>query len=227
MGKHVVTFTTAKLKEKYIFTYSALFWLFMFGSVAGFVIEGIFCILKKGYWENHTATVWGPFCIIYGIGAVVVYLLSVLVRNKKISIQIIIYSVAGALVEYISSLFQEACFGSISWNYSKHFMNIGGRVSLQMALLWGVLGVLFVHYVFPAVSKLLKNMNSKRWKLSCIVGTVFMVVNLLVTCAAVYRWSERQNSNEIATTVIEQRIDDAFNDEVMTMLFPNMVFRGE
>lgn len=108
--------------------YSTLFWLFMLGSVVGFILEGLWCILLQGHWEHHSATVWGPFCIIYGIGAVAVYLLSVVLKNQNLLVQFAAFTVSGAAVEYFGSLFQELCFGSVSWDYSEHILNLGGRV---------------------------------------------------------------------------------------------------
>ena len=120
--------------------YATLFWLFMFGSVAGFVLEGLWCVLTDGRWESHTATVWGPFCIIYGIGAVAVYLLSGLLKGRSLPVQFAAFTLSGAAVEFFGSLFQELCFGSVSWDYSAHLLNLGGRVSLKMALMWGAMG---------------------------------------------------------------------------------------
>lgn len=48
--------------------YASLFWVFMAGSVLGFIVEGLWCVLRKGAWENHVATVWGPLCLVYGVG---------------------------------------------------------------------------------------------------------------------------------------------------------------
>lgn len=124
----------------YPIRYSTLFWLFMLGSVAGFVLEGLWCVLCKGHWEHHSATVWGPFCLIYGIGAVAVYLLSVVLKSKNLLVQFGVFTVYGAAVEYFGSLFQELCFGSVSWDYSEHMLNLGGRVSLKMAFMWGGAG---------------------------------------------------------------------------------------
>ena len=50
------------------------------------------------------------------------------------------FTVSGAAVEYFGSLFQELCFGSVSWDYSDHMLNLGGRVSLKMAFMWGGAG---------------------------------------------------------------------------------------
>ena len=142
-------------------TYRSLFWLFLFGSVAGFILEGLWCVLRKGTWESHSATVWGPFCIIYGFGAVAVYLIASGLKQKNLPMQFTLFSITGALVEYFGSMFQELVFGSTSWDYSSHFMNIGGRVSLKMTLIWGILGIAFVRFVFPTLVRLLGKMEGR------------------------------------------------------------------
>lgn len=55
-------------------TYENMFWLFMIGSVLGVILEGIWCLIRAGHWETHVVSMWGPFCIIYGFGAVGLYL---------------------------------------------------------------------------------------------------------------------------------------------------------
>lgn len=216
-------------KQKYIsykIRYSTLFWLLMLGSVVGFVLEGLWCILLQGHWEHHSATVWGPFCIIYGIGAVAVYLLSVILKKQNIITQFIVFTVSGAAVEYFGSLFQELCFGSVSWDYSEHVLNLGGRVSLKMALMWGVLGILFMRFVFPLITRIFEKMKGTGWRIACVGMTVFMAVNLLVTSAAVTRWRTRMEGAETSNPVI-QWLDHTYDNEAMERLFPNMQFTAE
>lgn len=203
--------------------YSTLFWLFIIGSIAGYVLEGLWCILTKGHWEHHSATVWGPFCIIYGVGAVAVYLFSTFLKDKNLLIRLAVFTISGATVEYLGSVFQELCLGSISWNYSEHIFNLGGRVSLKMALLWGVLGILFMQFLFPPINRLFEKMKGKGWKIACMVTTVFMTVNLLVTAAAVIRWRTRVEAPETADPAV-QWLDNTYNDQTMEKLFPNMQF---
>lgn len=204
--------------------YQMLFWLFMLGSVAGFLVEGVCHIFKAGCWENHSAVVWGPFCIIYGIGAVAVYILSCCLSTRGCFQSFLAFTLSGAVIEYVASLFQEMCFGSTSWDYSDHFMNIGGRVSLQMALFWGVLGMLFMKIFFPLINRLLCKMRGKGLTLACKVLSIFMAVNLIVTVAALSRWQQRQN-DVAASSVIEAVLDHYFSDKVMMKLYPNMVFQ--
>ena len=54
-------------------TYDKLFWLFMAGSLMGVLIEGLFCLIRKGQWESHVVTVFGPFNALYGAGAVLFF----------------------------------------------------------------------------------------------------------------------------------------------------------
>ena len=206
------------------FTYSALFWLFLFGSIAGFLFEGVWCVFRKGHWENHSALVWGPFCIVYGIGAVAVYLLSGCLDKKNWPLQFLAFSLSGGMVEYFTGLFQELVFGSVSWDYSKHWLNIGGRVSLKMALLWGVLGILFVHFIYPHLRRLLNKIRGQTVKITCVILTIFMAVNILVSSAAVLRWRERTN-NMPPSNQTEELLDRFYEDETMETIYPNMRFQ--
>lgn len=217
---------TASVKQSDVhdkMRYSTLFWLFIFGSVVGFVLEGLWCILLKGHWEHHSATVWGPFCIIYGIGAVAVYLLSAVLKNQNLLMQFAAFTLSGAAVEYFGSLFQELCFGSVSWDYSGQVLNLGGRASLKMALIWGALGVLFMRFAFPFINRFFDKMRGNGWRIACVAMTVFMAVNLLVTSAAVTRWRARMAGEEADNPVI-QWLDDTYDDQTMSRLFPNMQF---
>lgn len=206
--------------------YASLFWLFLIGSIVGFVLEGLWCIVLKGHWESHTATVWGPFCVIYGVGAVAVYLLSILLRGRHPVQQFLAFSASGAAVEYFGSLFQELCFGTFSWDYSEDFLNLGGRVSLQTALVWGTLGLLFVWVAFPGIQRLLQRMQGRIWKIACALLTIFLVIDLLVTFAALVRWRSRESGAETAANPVVHWIDASFGDEAMAVRFPNMRFCG-
>lgn len=181
----------------------------------------------EGHWENHSATVWGPFCIIYGIGAAAVSLLSILLKGRVLPVRFLAFSAAGAAAEYFASLFQELCFGSVSWDYSGHFLNLGGRVSLKMSLIWGVLGIAFARLIFPLLTRLFAKMQGKGWRTASTILTVFMAVDLAVTAAAVARWRSRITDGSPSDSKVIQFLDTAYDDETMSRLFPNMNFCRE
>ena len=204
---------------------SDMLWLFVGGSVIGFILEGLWHILRVGTWESHTATVWGPFCLIYGIATALLYTLSSKIGQRSLPVEFLIYGAMGSAIEYLGSLFQEKIFGFSSWDYSDHFLNIGGRVSLWMTILWGALGVLFAQFIFPLFEKVLHKMKGKVWDIAAVSVTVFMSANLIFTAMTVLRWSERQEGLP-ASNVWEEYADEKYNNERMQEIFPNWSVSG-
>ncbi len=203
-----------------------LLWLFVGGSVIGFILEGLWHILRTGSWESHTATVWGPFCLIYGIATALLYILSDCLDRFNIPIQFLIYGAIGSLIEYFGSLFQELIFGFSSWDYSDHFLNIEGRVSIWMTLLWGALGTLFAKLIFPHFRRVLHKMRGKSWDIAAIAVAIFMAVNLFFTAMTVLRWSERQKDFP-ASNIWEEYADARYGDDKMQNIFPNWTSSDE
>lgn len=203
--------------------YSDIFWIIFLGSILGFILEGIWSMLKSGQWENHSATVWGPFCLVYGIGAVVIYLLAAWMDGKNVLIQYVVYAIAGSAVEYLISLFQEITFGSKSWDYSGYVMNFGGRVRLQLTLIWGVLGLAFVYFAYHPLQKLFAKYDGKSNRILVSIFTIFMVVNLAVSALAVWRWAERRSGIEPRNR-LEVILDERFDDNRMEKIYSNMEF---
>lgn len=204
-------------------SYPTLFWLFIAGSLLGFVMEGVWHMLRTGVWGKRVATVWGPFCIIYGVGAVVMYLLALRVKDAPVVRQFLAFALAGSAVEYVSSVLQEAVFGTMSWNYSNHALNLGGRISLKMTLIWGVAGLALMYLILPALMGVITRLNLNGRTALCCVMTVFMALNLFLTGCALLRWDARTQGQD-ARNALEQAIDSRWDDAWMQDRFPNMVF---
>ena len=204
--------------------YEELFWVFFFGSILGFVIEGIWHIILTGEWVDHSATVVGPFCTVYGVGAVAAFLVARILPRRAVGLQFVAFALAGGTVEYFTSLFQERTFGSVSWDYSSHTLNVGGRVSAQMAILWGFLGMVFVGLIYPTLKKLLCRMHSRRWHIFCVACSVFMAFNLFVSASAILRWKERKQDLP-PSSQWETYLDNTYPNARMEYVYSDMHFR--
>ncbi|WP_238483810.1 putative ABC transporter permease [Anaerosporobacter faecicola] len=207
-------------------TYQNMFYLFMIANVVGVILEGIWTIYKFGRWETHTITVWGPFCLIYGAGAVTFYVGSTLFRKKNIVLQFLLYACIANTVEYISAWVIEDGLGLRAWTYKKHFMNLQGRISLQMTIIWGVIGILFSKALVPQIDRLFKKLQGKIWKYVCIGLTIFMVINLSMTTLCLIRWSDR-HKGKAATNQLERYLDTNYDDERMKNTFCEWWFIDE
>ena len=204
--------------------YPVMFWLFFFGSLLGFVLEGLWQILKKGYWENHSSTILGPFCIIYGAAAMLLYVASKYLAEKNTPLLFFLFALLGASLEFLASLFQETVFGSTSWNYENHPFNIGGRVSLFMTFLWGFLGIFFIKLCFPLFNRIFRKMTGPVWNFICGMLSLFMIFNLAVTSAAVLRFGERMTHGSPPSNKIEEFFDENYDNGTMNEIFTNMCF---
>lgn len=204
--------------------FPTLFWLFVAGSLIGFVMEGVWHWLHHGTWGFRVATLWGPFCVIYGVGAVAMYLLALAVEQKRPLHQFAAFALVGSAVEYLSSVFQESVFGTVSWDYSHHAINLGGRISLQMTLIWGVIGMVLMYGILPLLLRSFNRMHLGSRTALCRMAAAFMCVNLLWTSVALLRWQERARFDRPASNAVEAYMDRRWPDERMQERFPNMVF---
>lgn len=92
----------------------------------------------------------GPFCPIYGFGAVIMILLLEKLPNN-ILIVFIVSTVLLTIWEYIASVLLEKIFKTKYWDYSNMKFNIGGRVCLKNSIYWGILGIIFSFLIHPCI----------------------------------------------------------------------------
>lgn len=206
-----------------------LFWMFLLGSILGFVLEGLWSLVYWGKWARHAGVVWGPFCQIYGLGLVAMYIAVSMMPMRSMPLwkillsQFMVCAVAGSLVEYLVSLFQEIGFGSISWDYSDQKWNIGGRISVGMTFVWGAAGLVCIYGICPLMRRCIKKIQGHGGYVVTWAMIVFMCINLAVSAAAIGRWHERSESIPPRTS-LGTMLDEKFDDERMENLFPNMQF---
>lgn len=199
-------------------TFSKLFWLFMFGNVLGVIVEGVWCKLRHGKWETHTVAIWGPFNIVYGIGIPVFYVGSILFEGFQWLSKFAIFALLGSFVEYLCGIVIRIGLRMKAWDYSKHFLNIQGLISLRMVLLWGVVGSGFHLLLFEPLKKLLFLMNGVLFDMVRVGLTVFMAVNLSLTAACIIRWANR-HKGKLPSNRLTKWIDRTYPDSKMQKKF--------
>ena len=205
--------------------FTKLFWLFMIGNVAGFLMETFWAFFIQRRVELRVGLVWGPFIPVYGFGAVIMTLL--LYRfYKKRDLVTFAAAVVGAAFEYFCSLFQELAFGTVSWEYSGTTANIGGRTNLMYALIWGVLGLLWVKDLYPRVSRLIEKIPKKIGSPLTVILCVFMIADMFVSGTAVIRRGQRMKGIP-ANGGYEMWLDKHFDDKYLDFVYPNMIYVDE
>ncbi len=194
------------------------------GSFAGVIIELLWCLVNKGYFESRSGLVYGPFNLLYGAGAVVLTVFLYRFRNRGSSISFLGGMLVGSVVEYVCSWAQEAAFGTRSWDYSSQPFNLNGRICLLYSIFWGVLGVLWIKHIYPVMAKLILKIPNVWGKAVTWVLLVFFVFDSFMTVGALTRWSRRTEGIEPYSAVGEF-FDERFPDDRMKKIFANMEFQ--
>lgn len=198
-------------------TYEKAFWLFICASIAGVIIEGLFCLFSKGRWESHVVSVFGAFNTLYGAGAVIFYTGSALMQRHHVLIRTAVLTAAATLLELISGIILRDRLGMEAWDYHSNFMNYRGLICLSFTLSWGAAALLFSIFSHR-IDLLLCRLKGPAWRISCILMSIFMALNILLTSAVIARWSSR-HYGYAAENAVSRIIDRAAPDEWMSSRF--------
>lgn len=193
--------------------------LFFVGAFAGDIIEMVFCRITMGYWMSRSSVVWGPFSIVWGFAIVVATSLLYNCRNRSSTFIFAMGTVLGGVYEYLCSVFTEIVFGKIFWDYSGFTFNLGGRINLLFCFFWGIAGVAWLKAAYPFLSRWIEKIPMLPGKLVTWCLIIFMIVNSLVSAAALIRQDQREK-NIPADNIVQQWLDENYDDETLYNIYP-------
>ena len=211
------------------YSFKKLFFIFVIGSIIGVLYEEILNTVKiylatgDIVWELRRGVIYGPFNPLYGLGAIlVVYLL---VRPNYSNIKTFIYGgLLGGLLEYFISLFQEIFTHTTSWDYSHHFLNIGGRTTIPFLIAWGIFTLIFAKIIYPYLSKWIEKIPVNIGNIIFYILLIFLIIDMFISWTALFRGAMRKSDIE-PITPIGRLYDKIYPDSVLSKHFPNTEFK--
>lgn len=203
--------------------YFTMFWLFVAGSIIGLGIETLYHLIVFGGWESRAGLVWGPFSPIYGSGAVLLTLFLNRYYHSHNLVIFLVSMVVGSAIEYVTSWGMETFWRAIAWDYTGTFGSIQGRTNFFFGMMWGMLGLVWVRIIMPVVKRIFSHIDSKNTiaRVLTVLMSAFMAVNIVCTCLALDRQSQRM-AGIPATDPIQKACDDVFPDSYLEARFQNM-----
>lgn len=231
----------AKQKKKltiFGFTIIRILAYFIVYSIIGYVIETLFGMVTKGVIESRKSWLYGPFCGIYGMGAV--FMVIGLQKFQKNNYTLFAGGfVIGSLIEYIISFIGEWFFHIKWWDYSNMPFNINGRICVWFSLFWGILAIYLMTHVHPKVDKFLDKIKPNILKWITIILTFLLFIDFIVTGFALKMFYVRlvnsyhldiqgvedyiqEYTNLYEQPQIKEFVDKYFSDEKILKTFPNI-----
>lgn len=204
------------------FTITTLLAYFIIYSIIGFIIETIFGILTKGVLESRKSFIIGPFCSIYGLGAVIMIL--ALQKFKKNNYTLFFGGfLVGSIIEYVVSLIGEAIFHVVWWDYSDMAFNINGRICVAFSMFWGILAIYLITHFNPKVDKFLEKFSYKQLKKAVIIIMIFLMIDMVITGIRLKVFFVRLVSENKVQLNIEEKYIDKYIEQYKNMPMKSLV----
>lgn len=212
--------------EKTVFAqglgFRKLFWLFLIGAFVGDIIETIFVFVTSGVLMSRSSLLYGPFSVVWGLGAVLLTVVLYGLREKSDRYIFIGGTLLGGVYEYMCSVITEKAFGKVFWDYSAIPFNLNGRINLLYCVFWGALAVVWIKEVYPRVEKLIEKIPYRIGVPLTRILVVLFIIDGILTCAALARLQQRENGVP-ATNSIQVVLDDWYPDDYLYHRYQNML----
>ena len=163
-------------------------------SILGFILEMLF-----GYAIGADAAsgiLYGPWTPIYGLASIFIIAISEkLFKNLHMPrwvetiIVFFVVTIVITLLEWLGGTLIELLFGFSFWDYSDYNYNLGKYMCLEMALVWGVMSIIFIYVIRPILDKFVQ----KFPKTLTIILTILFIIDIIAMVFCVVKISTNYN----------------------------------
>ena len=208
--------------------------LVMIFSILGWSMEVILKYIEFHRFINRGFLI-GPYCPIYGAGAVLVTMMVHLFSREDagyVDAFFISFVFCGAL-EYFVSWFLEKVYHARWWDYSHRPMNLEGRIWIGNLVLFGLGGDIISLFFAPAIFSAADHMNPTLLHVICIVFLCILasdvVTSHFVTNAVRTAGNKMigDNTEEITKEIRRFLHDKSFLHRRLLDAFPAMQIRNK
>lgn len=161
-------------------TINFYFWIncFFTFSLLGYILECVVLTLENRKLVYDRGFGHGPFCIIYGFGAVGAAALLGPVADHTVRLYFCSLLMATTM-ELVTARIMIWLFGAFWWDYSKKRYNYKGIICLESSLGWGLLGIIFFRILNVQVQSAVSRIPSHVGKYVALALLMFYAADFL------------------------------------------------
>lgn len=168
---------------------------FIIYSILGWFVESVYMSFC-----NHRLTnrgfAKGPFCPIYGFGAVIGYL----VLNPLSGHYVTLYLTGAFLAttfEYLVGIMMQKLLGEVWWDYTEKPMNYKGIICLESTIAWGFYAIIITMFLHERVLHLIDAMDMAYGRILCIVILAIVTVDYLIRLYLLFKTSIQEEKDRL------------------------------
>ena len=182
--------------------YEVVMW-FLTYSMMGWLVESIymsFCnhkITNRGFAK-------GPFCPIYGFGALTVFFVLRPYSDNSILL-FFLGSFLATTLEFLTALVMKHIFGEIWWDYHEKPFNYRGIICLESSIAWGFYTLFLFMFLQNIVAALVAMIPVRAGR---AIGNLILIGYIMDFSATIYR-QKKENLQESMDEEQIQQIEQA------------------
>ena len=182
--------------------YEVVMW-FLTYSMMGWVVESIymsFCnhkITNRGFAK-------GPFCPIYGFGALTVFFILRPYSDNSILL-FFLGSFLATTLEFLTALVMKRIFGEIWWDYHEKPFNYRGIICLESSIAWGFYTLFLFMFLQNIVAAFVAMIPVRAGR---VIGNLILIGYIMDFSATIYR-QKKENLQESMDEEQIQQIEQA------------------
>ena len=157
---------------------------FFLYSLFGFIMESD--VYKISNSVRHSSIFYGPVTTVYGFGVLSLIILDKLFLSKincnkyfKIILTFVLCMIILSVIEFLGGNILHMLFNIDMWNYSNKPIHFGKYLCLDLCLLWGVFGVLYLYVIKKYTDKIVNVIPKSGSILFCIIFLVDLLMVLI------------------------------------------------
>ena len=182
--------------------YHFIQWFILY-SFMGWVVESIymsFCnhkITNRGFAK-------GPFCPIYGFGALTVFFVLRPYSDNSILL-FFLGSFLATTLEFLTALVMKHIFGEIWWDYNEKPFNYRGIICLESSIAWGFYTLFLFMFLQNIVAAFVAMIPVRAGR---VIGNLILIGYIMDFSATIYR-QKKENLQESMDEEQIQQIEQA------------------
>lgn len=176
----------------------------------------------------------GPYCPIYGWGAIIITILLHKYTNDWFVLFCMSIITCGIL-EYLTSYVMEKLFHARWWDYSRRKYNINGRICLETLIPFGIMGLAIMYITNPFIITILLKIPENILNIISIILAILFTIDGIISLKVVLnvRSASKQlnkdnlkdNTEEITAKVKEVLRQKSILNRRLINAYPNLQAR--
>ena len=198
------------------YSLATYFMLFIIYAVAGWICEVTLQLIQRHKLVDRGFLI-GPYCPIYGCGAILITLCLTPFNEHPIGLFILAMVLCGSL-EYATSFIMEKAFNARWWDYSNMRFNINGRICLETLVPFGIAGLLIIYVFNPFLISMIGLMGENVLNITSIAILVIFVADVIVSSKIIYNFKKTnkevsQQDSKDSTEIISEKVREILRNK--------------